>query len=103
VRPGRTDLGSALRHPSPGCRLQDGGSHESFPRTEAGKAAGAVRGRGLDSVEAMIEATVFDSVSPAICTICGYTAEMEPDQDRGYCESCGANTVVSALVLAGII
>lgn len=58
---------------------------------------------GFDSIEAMLEASVFDSVSPAICIVCGFTAEMEPDQDRGYCEGCGANTVVSALVLAGLI
>ena len=32
-----------------------------------------------------------------------YTAEMEPDQEQGYCESCSTNTVVSALVLAGLI
>ena len=34
---------------------------------------------------------------------CDYTTEMEPDQEEGYCEACGGNTVVSALVLAGII
>ena len=46
-----------------------------------------------------------DSVSPAICMNegCEYTAEMEPDQDRGFCEVCETNTMVSALVLAGII
>lgn len=58
---------------------------------------------GFPSVEAMLEAAAFDSVSPAICIACDATAEMEPDQDRGWCESCGRNTVVSALVLAGII
>jgi hypothetical protein len=58
---------------------------------------------GFDSIEDMFEATIFDSVSPAICTICGFTAEMEPDQDRGYCVHCGSNCVVSALVLMGII
>ena len=57
----------------------------------------------FDSIDAMLEAATFDSVSPAICTNCDYTCEMEPDQDRGYCESCGGNTVVSALILAGII
>jgi hypothetical protein len=31
------------------------------------------------------------------------TAEMESDQDAGYCEACGGNTVTSALVLAGLI
>ena len=34
---------------------------------------------------------------------CDYTTEMEPDQTEGYCEACGGNTVVSVLVLAGII
>jgi tetratricopeptide (TPR) repeat protein len=32
-----------------------------------------------------------------------YTTEMEPDQDQGFCEACGGNTVTSALVLAGLI
>ena len=58
---------------------------------------------GFESIEKMLEAATFDSVSPAICTNCDYTCEMEPDQDRGYCEGCGGNTVVSALILAGII
>ncbi|MCP1747530.1 rRNA maturation endonuclease Nob1 [Bradyrhizobium japonicum] len=34
---------------------------------------------------------------------CDHTAEMEPDQDQGFCEACGGNTVVSVLVLAGLI
>jgi hypothetical protein len=34
---------------------------------------------------------------------CGCTAEMEPDQRAGYCEQCGKNKVVSALILAGVI
>ncbi|MND06157.1 hypothetical protein D3C83_273730 [compost metagenome] len=49
-----------------------------------------------------------DTVCPAICCNparpdCGYTAEMEPDQDRGWCEECGANTMIAALVLDGLI
>lgn len=59
--------------------------------------------KGFESIERMLEAATFDSASPAICTNCDYTCEMEPDQDRGHCESCGRNAVVSALVLAGII
>ena len=60
---------------------------------------------GHVSVVEMLKACVTDSVSPAICTApdCSYTTEMEPDQDRGYCEACGGNTVVSALVLGGLI
>jgi hypothetical protein len=57
------------------------------------------------SVGAMLEASVTDSVAPAICTEpeCDHTTEMEPDQDAGYCEACGKNSVASALVLAGLI
>ena len=60
---------------------------------------------GHPSVGAMLEASITDSVAPAICTEpeCDYTTEMEPDQDAGYCEVCGNNSVASALVLAGLI
>jgi len=64
-----------------------------------------VESEGYDSLDDLIAATISDSVSPAICLNegCDYTAEMEPDQDRGWCEACGTNTVASALILAGII
>jgi hypothetical protein len=60
---------------------------------------------GFGSEFDLIEATIADSVSPSICLNdgCDYTAEMEPDQDRGWCEACETNSVASALVLAGII
>jgi hypothetical protein len=60
---------------------------------------------GYDSFDDLLPAVAADSVCPAICLNdgCDYTAEMEPDQDRGWCEVCGTNTVASALVLAGII
>jgi hypothetical protein len=64
-----------------------------------------VEAEGFDSVDELLTAAASDSVSPAICTNddCDYTTEMEPDQDCGFCEACGTNTVASALVLAGII
>ena len=60
---------------------------------------------GFGSVEEMLQRAVFDSVSPGICTRphCDYTTEVEPDQREGWCEACSANTIQSALVLAGII
>ena len=60
---------------------------------------------GHSSVDALLASAVADDVCPAICTApgCNYTCEMEPDQDRGWCEACGQNTVQSALVLAGLI
>ena len=60
---------------------------------------------GYDDDTDLIADAIIDSVCPAICMNagCDYTTEMEPDQDRGWCESCGTNSVKSALVLAGII
>lgn len=60
---------------------------------------------GYDTLEELAQAVFSDSVSPAICMNdgCDYTAEMEPDQDRGWCEACGTNSMKSALILAGLI
>ena len=60
---------------------------------------------GFRSLEDLLGAAIMDSVCPGICmnSDCDYTAEVEPDQDRGYCERCGTQTVKAALVLAGII
>lgn len=60
---------------------------------------------GYETVHDLISAVATDSVCPAICMTegCEYTAEMEPDQREGYCESCGGNTMASALVLADFI
>ena len=64
-----------------------------------------VESEGYTDVLDLLSAVIADSVSPGICmnADCDYTTEVEPDQDRGYCESCGTNSVKSALVLAGII
>ena len=60
---------------------------------------------GFDNDISLFEAAVSDSVCPAICMNdgCDYTAEMEPDQDRGWCEVCGTNSMKSALVLGNLI
>ena len=63
---------------------------------------------GFDNENDLFAAAIADSVCPAICCNpekpeCDYSAEMEPDQDRGWCEECGANTMVAALVLGGLI
>lgn len=61
---------------------------------------------GFKSLDDLLLAVALkDSVCPAICTTegCDHTANMEPDQDQGFCEVCGGNTVVSVLVLAGLI
>jgi hypothetical protein len=60
---------------------------------------------GFTSLDDLLQVAATDSVCPAICMTegCDYATEMEPDQDQGYCEVCGGNTVTSALVLAGFI
>jgi hypothetical protein len=60
---------------------------------------------GYDDVLDLLTAAMTDSVCPGICMngACDYTTEVEPDQDRGWCESCRTNTVKSALILAGLI
>jgi hypothetical protein len=69
------------------------------------KLAKLLAAEGYETLEELLAAVLGDSVSPAICVEpdCDHVAEMEPDQDAGYCEVCGKNTVVSALVLAELI
>jgi histidinol-phosphate/aromatic aminotransferase/cobyric acid decarboxylase-like protein len=63
---------------------------------------------GYDSEAELFEAAVADSVSPAICCNpdnpdCDYVEAKEPDSTVGWCEECGRGTMVSALVLGGLI
>lgn len=51
----------------------------------------------------MVQDSLFESSVDAICVECGDTSEMEPDQTGGYCENCKTNTIVSGLVLGGVI
>ena len=69
------------------------------------KLAKLVKIEGYDSTEELIAAVLLDSVSPAICMNegCDFTCEMEPDQDRGWCDECGTNSMKAAPVLAGLI
>ena len=69
------------------------------------KLAKLLQAAGYGTLEELATAVFGDAVSPAICidADCDYTTEMEPDQDAGYCENCGKNTVVAALVLAELI
>jgi len=74
----------------------------------AAKLAKLIEIEGFEDEQALFAAAMSDSVCPAICCNpdnpeCDYTAKMEPDQDRGWCETCGRGTLVSGLVLGGII
>jgi hypothetical protein len=69
------------------------------------KLAALLDAEGFDTFESLAQAVVGDSVSPAICMneVYNYTCEMEPDQDRGWCEECGTNSMQSAPVISGLI
>lgn len=69
------------------------------------KLAKLIECEGFETLEQMLQSTVFDSVSPGICISpdCNYTVEVEPDQRCGWCEACGTQTVRSALILADLI
>ncbi len=60
---------------------------------------------GFEDDLELLEAYGIDSVCPGICTTpgCGYTTEVEPDCQEGWCEECQKGTVKSAMILAGII
>jgi hypothetical protein len=63
---------------------------------------------GYDDLLPFLEWCAFDSVCPAICCnpahwACNYSEHLEPDQERGWCDECQANTMKSALILAGVI
>lgn len=61
--------------------------------------------RGFQDLDDLLLAALLKGASPAICMTegCDHTADMEPDQDQGFCEACGGNTLVSVLVLADLI
>lgn len=58
---------------------------------------------GYASIDTFLEDSITDSICPGICPYCGYTIEVEPDCETGWCEECEDGTVVSGLILAGVI
>lgn len=62
-----------------------------------------IEAEGFADLTELAEAAIMEIRSPGICTECGYTTEMEPDQQAGWCECCETNTVKAGLILAGMI
>lgn len=60
---------------------------------------------GYNDYMDLLDEYITDSVCPGICTNieCNYTCEVEPDQNKGWCEICNTNSVSSGMVLAGVI
>src|SRR5207253_11116276 len=87
---------------------RSGSAPAMSPELRRAKLAKLCELEGFDDENDLFAAAISDTVCPAICCNpdnpeCDYTAEMEPDQDRGWCEICERGTLVSALVLGGII
>jgi hypothetical protein len=102
----RRRLRLAIQHPNG----SDAGSEEDNMSnivllSKATKLMKLCEAEGFDSLDDLLVIAVVDSVCPAICMTegCDHTTEMEPDQTEGYCDACGGNTVISVLVLAGLI
>lgn len=59
---------------------------------------------GLDHAK-LTNGEVFDSIIAGICLTegCDHVVDVEGDQEEGWCDECQSNTVVSALILAGVI
>lgn len=59
---------------------------------------------GFPSDESLFETAMDEPAAICVNPDCKAMAEnMEPDQDEGFCEECRENSVVSVLVLAGLI
>lgn len=60
---------------------------------------------GFHHLEDLVKAKITDTAAPAICMMegCDHVADMEKDQDEGFCEVCGGTTMTSAFVLGGVI
>jgi len=60
---------------------------------------------GLDSTDEFLDAFAMEDVVPGICmnSDCDYVGYYEPDQDKGYCEVCHTQSVMSGLRLLGVI
>ena len=67
------------------------------------KAQELAEAEGFDDPIQLCKEVFNSGLIPGICTSCDYTTLVEPDQDKGYCEFCETQTVVSLMVLLEII
>jgi len=63
-----------------------------------------IENEGYKDMDSFIADAAYDSSCPGICMNdgCDYSTEVEPDQNRGWCEECNTKSVKSGLMLAGI-
>lgn len=60
---------------------------------------------GFEDTMELMEMASMDGVTPGICENkdCDYMINVEPDCSDGWCEECETQTVVSCLILGGVI
>ena len=73
--------------------------------TSNSKARQLAEAYGYEDPMDLLEETGMDGAQPGICMAvgCDYTTDVEPDQNRGYCEVCEKQTVASISILLGVI
>jgi len=76
---------------------------EPAPKPKVYGLAELMETEGYETLEELARDAIMEVRAPGICTACGYTTEMEPDQQAGWCECCDTNTVKAGLILAGLI
>jgi len=60
--------------------------------------------QGIDDPTDIAASALNDGDCPGICTTCSEICDnIEPDQDKGWCDECKTNTVISLLILMEII
>jgi hypothetical protein len=69
------------------------------------KLAKLVENGGYDDEFELFETAIMATLCPAICIRerCDNMEDLDPDQNQGWCSKCKTNTMVSVLLLGGLI
>jgi hypothetical protein len=77
------------------------------PQVRQEKLAKLLAAEGYQDIAELAQEALLGSNAgtPSICMNdgCDYICEMEPDQEEGWCDECGTNSMMSGLVLAELI
>jgi hypothetical protein len=72
-------------------------------KPDIGRLLKICEGWGYRDVPELVDRYLFKDTCPAICLECGSIVEKDADQRAGWCCHCDDDTMVSALVLAGLL
>ncbi len=75
------------------------------PQKDSEKARLAAEIYGYDDVTDCLQHYIIDSLCPAICMNedCDYCEELEHDCCAGYCADCDTHSLMSIMLLKGIV